>query len=88
MQGWGGVSGASEFIEKEKFQKQIDINLMGAIETSRLATKYLKTTGGGKIFFTSSVAGFYSFAISSWIFSVKSWLKSLFTSARFRAWSL
>ncbi len=53
-----GVSGASEFIEKEKSQKQIDINLMGAIETSRLATKYLKTTGGGKIFFTSSVAGF------------------------------
>lgn len=51
-----GVSGASEFIEKEKAKKQIDINLLGAIETSKVAAKYLKQSGGGKIFFTSSVA--------------------------------
>lgn len=51
-----GVSGASEFIEKEKSQKQIDVNLLGAIETARVAVPFLKKGGGGKILFTSSVA--------------------------------
>lgn len=53
-----GVSGAVEFIDKEKSTKQLELNLHAMIDCSRLVIPYLKKNGGGKIMFTSSVASF------------------------------
>lgn len=51
-----GVSGAVEFVDKSKNQKQIGLNLEAMIDCSRQVIPYMKKQGGGHIMFTSSVA--------------------------------
>lgn len=53
-----GVSGAVEFVEKESSQKQVDLNLVAYVDCAKQVVPYIKQSGGGKIFFTSSVASF------------------------------
>lgn len=50
-----GVSGAVEYVDRQKNEKEIALNLEAMIDCARLAIPYLKQSGGGKIMFTSSV---------------------------------
>lgn len=50
-----GVSGAVEYVDRVKNEKEIGLNLEAMIDCARLAIPYLKKSGGGKIMFTSSV---------------------------------
>jgi short-subunit dehydrogenase len=51
-----GISGAVEYIEKEKTQKLFDVNLQAVFDCSRQVIPYLKQSGGGKIINLSSIA--------------------------------
>lgn len=50
-----GVSGAVEYVDRVKNEKEIGLNLEAMIDCARQAIPYLKKSGGGKIMFTSSV---------------------------------
>ena len=50
-----GISGAIEFVEKEKVQKIFEVNIISQVLLSKIYIPYLRETKG-KIIFTSSVA--------------------------------
>jgi NAD(P)-dependent dehydrogenase (short-subunit alcohol dehydrogenase family) len=45
-------------VEKEPSLKEIDVNLKGAIYTSKIGMSYLRKRGGGSLVLVSSIAGF------------------------------
>ncbi len=49
--------GAVEEITPEEWRAQFDVNLFGAIETTRAALPLIRRTGGGTVVMVSSVAG-------------------------------
>ncbi|GAA1304382.1 short-chain dehydrogenase/reductase [Planotetraspora silvatica] len=52
-----GVLGAAEEVSDELLRRQIEVNLIGAIQLTRAAVPYLRAQGGGRIMQMSSSGG-------------------------------
>jgi len=54
----GDVFAADEPLEAEPKLRELDVNLKGALFTSKIGMAYLRKSGGGDLILVSSIAGF------------------------------
>lgn len=60
-----GISGAAEFTSEADIQRQLEVNLMGAIRCTQQVLPLMRQQGGGRIIFTSSLAALFPLPFQS-----------------------
>jgi len=61
-----GISGAVEFTRAEEAEKLIRVNLLGADNVTRAVLGTMRAQHGGRILFTSSIAGILPIPFQAW----------------------
>lgn len=61
-----GISGAVEFTRAEEAEKLIRVNLLGADNVTRAVLGAMRAQRGGRILFTSSIAGILPIPFQAW----------------------
>ena len=61
-----GISGAVEFTRAEEAEKLIRVNLLGADNVTRAVLGTMRAQRGGRILFTSSIAGILPIPFQAW----------------------
>ena len=61
-----GISGAVEFTRAEEAEKLIRVNLLGADNVTRAVLDAMRAQRGGRILFTSSIAGILPIPFQAW----------------------
>ncbi|MFA0233154.1 SDR family oxidoreductase, partial [Vibrio sp. 10N.261.45.A7] len=71
------IAGPVEDTSIEKAKQQLDTNLFGAARVARAALPIMRQQGGGRIIFTTSIAGRVSTSMNSWYSASKHALNGL-----------
>lgn len=71
-----GISGAAEFTESAAVERQLAVNLLGAIRCTRQVAARMRAQGGGRIVFTSSLAAIFPLPFQSFYAVSKAGLSS------------
>ncbi|WP_133150137.1 SDR family NAD(P)-dependent oxidoreductase, partial [Vibrio splendidus] len=71
------IAGPVEDTSIEKAKQQLDTNLFGAARVARAALPIMRQQGGGRLIFTTSIAGRVSTSMNSWYSASKHALNGL-----------
>ena len=71
-----GISGATEFTSEKDYQRQMDVNLLGAVRCTQQVIEPMRTQKKGKIIFISSLAAIFPLPFQSFYSASKAGLNS------------